>query len=125
MEITRLRHCRSEIQQALKDMNGSLLNDILEQMDREIRELTDAFERAMELADAVQFADTLFEETEWEVKRLYENIAASAEMAAAIPSGSWKAPAHIAVARGLTERTVTVPEWLSSAAEQFFHGTFS
>lgn len=92
-EITRLQYCRSEIPQALKGNNGSLLDDILEQMDHEIRELTDAFERAMELAGSVQFADALFEETEWEVRRLYENI--------------------------------TVPEWLSSEAEQFFQGTFS
>lgn len=85
-EITRLRYCRSEIPQALKNNNGSLLDDILEQMDRKIRELADASERAMELACTVQFTDTLFEETEWEVKRLYENIAVSAEMDVTIPS---------------------------------------
>jgi len=74
-EITRLRHCRNEMPQALKDNNGALLDDILEQTDRAICLLTDTSERATELARSVQFTDTLFEETEWDVRRLFENIA--------------------------------------------------
>ena len=85
-ENTRFRHCRSEMPQALKDNDGDLLDDILEQMDHEIRRLTDASERATELAGSVQFADTLFEETEWDVQRLFENIAVSAEAGVTIPS---------------------------------------
>ena len=74
-EIARLRYCRSELTQMLEGNTGSLFSDILEQIDRGIRELTDAFERATELTGSVQFTDTLFEETEWGVRRLYENIA--------------------------------------------------
>ena len=120
-----LRHCRSEEPQALRDNYETLLDDILEQTDYAIRKLMGASERASELARAVQFTDTLFEETERDIRRLYESIAVFAEIDAAIPSGRWKAPAHIAVARGLTGRSVMVPEWLGSAAEQFFRGVLS
>lgn len=123
-EIDILRHCRSEEPQALMDSSGTL-DDVLEQTDRAIRKLTGASERASELARAVQFTDMLFEETERDIRRLYESIAAFAEADAAIPPGRWKTPAHTAVARGLTGRTVTVPEWLGSAAEQFFRGALS
>lgn len=121
-EIDLLRKCRNEVPQALRDNDGTLLDDILEQTDHAIRKLTDASERALELTRAVQFTDELFEEAEWEIQRLYENIAVSTEMDVTIPSGRWGLPVHVAVARGLTERSVTVPEWLSSAAEQFFQG---
>lgn len=70
-----LRRCRDRGPQALRDSNGALLNDVLEQTDRAIRRLTDVSERALELARAVQFTDMLFEETEQDVRRLYEDIA--------------------------------------------------
>ena len=124
-KIVLLQRCRSEEPQALRDSYGTLLDDILEQTDHAIRKLTGASERASELARAVQFMDTLFEETERDIRRLYENVAAFAETDVTIPPGRWAAPAHVAVARGLTERTVTVPEWLNSAAEQFFRGALS
>lgn len=120
-----LRRCRSEESLALRDEAGTLLRDIQEQTDHAIRKLADAAERAMELARAVQFTDTLFEETERDIRRSYENIAAFAETDETISSGHWETPAHVAVARGLAGRTVTVPEWLSSAAERFFRGTHS
>lgn len=118
-----LRRCRSEVPLAARDSGGTLLGNILEQTDRAIRKLTDAAERASELARAVQFTDTLFEETERDIQRLYEDIADFAEMDGTVSSGHWKAPAHIVAARGLAERAVAVPEWLSSAAEQFFRST--
>lgn len=124
-EIGLLRHCRREEPQALTDHYGTLLDDILEQTDRAIRKLTDASERASELARAVQFTDALFEETERDIRRLYENAAGLAETDAEALPGHWEAPARVAVARGLAGRTVTVPEWLDSAAEQFFRGALS
>ena len=120
-EITRLRHCQNEVPQALRDQDGTLLGDILGQTEHAIRNLTEASERAAELSRALQIAAALFEETELDVRRLYENTEIFAETDAAIPS-HWEGPAHIAVAHGLTGRAITVPEWLSSAAEQFFRG---
>lgn len=78
-EIALLRRCRSEIPLASRDSGGILLGDILEQVDRAIRKLTDASEWALELAQAVRFTDTLFEETERDVQRLYENITVPAK----------------------------------------------
>ena len=124
-EIALLRHCRREEPYALRDHDGTLLGDIMEQTDRAIRKLSDVSERALELARAVQYTDMLFEETEREIQRLYESISISAAADRTVSSGTWEAPAHIAVARGLTERAVPVPEWLSSAAEQFFRSTLT
>ncbi|MDE7244333.1 MAG: hypothetical protein K2O18_10225 [Oscillospiraceae bacterium] len=122
-ETTRLRHCRNEIPQALRDQDGALLDGILGQTERAVRNLTEASERAAELSRAVQIADALFEETELEIRRLYETIEVSAEPAEPdIPSAHWEGPAHIAVVQGLTGRAAAVPEWLSAAAEQFFRG---
>lgn len=78
-EIVLLRRCRSEEPQALRDNDGTLLNDILTQTDHAIRTLTDAFERTLELARAIEFTDTLFGETEQDIQRLYETIAVFAE----------------------------------------------
>ncbi len=119
-EITRLRHCRNKTPLALRDEDGTLLEDILEQMSHAIQNLTDATERASDLARAIRMVNALFEETEQAVQREYESIAVSAEMDETILSSPWETTAHVAVAPGLARRTVTVPEWLSSAAEQFF-----
>jgi len=119
-EVTRLRHCRNEVPLALGDEDGTLLEDILEQMSHAIQKLTDATERASDLARAVRLTDTLFEETERDVQRQYDSIVVSAEMDETILSSPWEVPAHVAVAPGLAGRTVAVPEWLSSVAEQFF-----
>lgn len=124
-QINLLRHCRSEEPLALRDSGGTLLDDIMTQTDHAIKKLTDASERALGLARAVQFTDALFEETERDIRRLYESIAVSAEPDGTVSSGFWAAPAHVAVARGLIKRTVAVPDWLSSAAEQFFRDTIS
>lgn len=124
-EIALLRHCRSETPLALKDHDGTLLDNILEQMGHTIQKLTNASGRALELARAVQFTDALFEDTERNVQQLFENISLSAQVDETISSGRWDVPAHVAIARGLAERTLTVPEWLSSAAEQFFQSTGS
>jgi len=123
-EITRLRHCRNEVPLALRDENGTLQEDILEQVNHAIQKLTDASERASDLARVVRFTDTLFEETERAVQRQYDSIVVSVEMGETILSSSWEMPAHVAVAPGLARRTVAVPEWLSSMAEQFFQGAF-
>lgn len=78
-DIALLRHCRSEEPQALRDNGRALLNDVLEQMEHAIRRLTGVSERALELARAVQLADTLFEETERDIQQRYEAIAELAE----------------------------------------------
>jgi len=122
--ITRLQHCRNEVPLALSDEDGTLLEDILAQVGHAIQKLTDASERALDLARAVRFTDTLFEETERNVQRQYESIAVSAEMDEMILSSPWEASVHVAVAPGLAGRTVAVPEWLSLVAEQFFQGAF-
>lgn len=122
-----LRRCRSEVPLALRDDGGTLLGDILEQLEHAIRKLSDTSERALELARAVQFIDTLFEETEREIRQLYENAAvfASAETGAPVASVRWEAGADVSIARGLADRTVAVPKWLSSAAEDFFRGVMT
>lgn len=123
-EITRLRHCRNEVPLALRDEDGTFLEDILDQVSHAIQKLTGAAERASDLARAVRLTDTLFEETERAVQRQYDSIAVSAEEDETGLSDSWEAMAHVAVAPGLVKRVVTVPEWLSSLAEQFFQGAF-
>lgn len=123
-EITRLRHCRNEAPLALRDEDGTFLEDILDRVSYAIQKLTGAAERASDLARAVQLTDTLFEETERAVRRQYDSIVIPGEKDETGLSGSWEAPAHVAIVPGLAGRMVTIPEWLSSLAEQFFQGAF-
>ena len=124
-KISFLRRCRNDVPLALKDDDGTLLDDILEQIEYAIRNLTDVSEWALELARAVQITNTLFEETEQDVWRLYEDIAVSANAysVASFEPNPWETSANVAIAKGMAERWVTVPDWLTSAAEQFFQGT--
>lgn len=124
-EITRLRHCRNEVPQALRDEAGTLLEDVLEQMTHAIQKLTDTSERASELSQAVRFTDELFEETERDIRQRYESLAVSVGTEAAVRSNTLGVPEHVATAPGLAGRTMAVPEWLSSAAEQFFQDAFA
>lgn len=123
-EITRLRHCRNEAPLALRDENGTFLEDILGQVSHAIQKLTGAAERASDLARAVQFTDTLFAETEQAVRRQYDSIVIPGEKDGTGLSDSWEEAAHVTVVPRLAERMVTIPEWLSSLAEQFFRGAF-
>lgn len=77
--IALLRHCRSEEPQAFRDNSRALLNDMLEQTEHAIRRLTSVSERALELAQAVQLTDALFEETEQDIRQRYEAITKLAE----------------------------------------------
>lgn len=120
-ELSILRHSRDEAPLALRDENGTFLDELLEQLSHAIRKLSDAAERASDLARAVQRTDTLFEETERAVRLLYESIAlpAAGGEQAARPV-SWTATAQVTAVPGLAEHTLTVPEWLSSLANQYF-----
>lgn len=118
-----LRRWQNEVPLALKDSTGTLLGDVLDQAERAIRQLAEASDRAAELARTVRYVDALFDETEHEVMQLYEGAPVSGKEDMPVSSVRWEVSTQVSVSRGLAERTVAAPEWLSAAAETFFRGT--